>query len=586
MKQGSVLLFILYLSHHAFAQPPERYLIEECVKNNYTERSCEKVFCQPWQTCISGTCQCKIPYQCPKNGTSVCSIVRRSFPTYCQLKSYECRQKFSKFLNRGSCNPGDRFNLLFSHTNVSSEGIVQAELSNLEQSYICGKGLTINEANVICRHLGYVRGANSKESVEPDENQGSLECLKATCRGMETRLAECGLRKMSLAAGKLAKVTCSTGHRGCNAKEFRCVNGKCVLLTRTCDGMNDCGDLSDELCCKACKRKHFHCNSDVCIPSSYVCNNELDCLTGEDELNCNKTGGTQEVETAGRKRNNKEESNQVIESMDEERKRIKTLLPVISCGIRNHTVTRRKRIIGGFSAQPLEFPWQVAIRADSEAINCGGAYIGGCWVLTAAHCVRRSRLHIYRIWTGILDSLTYNAGIDTYSLKDMIIHENYNSKTYENDIALLEMKTKNQGTPCSPPNTMPVCVPWSQYMFRDGQQCKVSGWGLDEESTRQYVLKWGYVNLMDNCSEIYKNRYFKGMECAGTDDGSVDACKGDSGGPLVCFDPNNVGYLWGIVSWGENCGEKGHPGVYTKVALYYDWIARHTGIDLISKYNV
>ncbi|XP_034298165.1 complement factor I isoform X2 [Pantherophis guttatus] len=511
MKQGSVLLFILYLSHHVFAQPPENYLIEECVKNNYTERSCVKVFCQPWQTCILGTCQCKIPYQCPKNGTSVCSIVRRSFPTYCQLKSYECRQKFSKFLNRGSCNPGDRFNILFSHTNVSSEGIVQVELSNSEQSYICGKGLTINEANVICRHLGYVRGADSKESIEPDENQDSLECLKATCRGIETRLAECSLRKMSLATGKLAKVICNTGHRG------------------------------------------------------------------------NKTGGTQEE---GRKRNNKEESNQVIESMDEERKRIKTLLPVLSCGIRNHTVTRRKRIIGGFSAQPFEFPWQVAIRGDGQAINCGGTYIGGCWVLTAAHCVRRSRLHVYRIWTGILNSLKFNEGIDTYSLKDMIIHENYNSKTYENDIALLEMKTKNWGTPCSPPNTIPICIPWSQYMFRNGQQCKVSGWGLDEESTRQYVLKWGYVSLMDNCSEIYKNRYFKGMECAGTDDGSVDACKGDSGGPLVCFDPNNVGYLWGIVSWGENCGERGHPGVYTKVALYYDWIARHTGIDLISKYNV
>lgn len=36
-----------------------------------------------------------------------------------------------------------------------------------------------------------------------------------------------------------------------------------------------------------------------------------------------------------------------------ERKRIKTLLPVVSCGIRNHTVTRRKRIIGGFTAQPV-----------------------------------------------------------------------------------------------------------------------------------------------------------------------------------------------------------------------------------------
>ncbi|XP_070613984.1 complement factor I-like [Erythrolamprus reginae] len=576
MKQGSVLLFILYLSHHAFAQGHENYLIEECLKNSYTDRSCEKVFCQPWQTCIAGTCLCKIPYQCPKNGTSVCSNIKRNFQTYCQLKSFECRQKSSNFLNRGTCNPGDRFDVLFSHTISSSEGIVQVELSNSEISYICGKGLTMNEANVICRHLGFDRGADGKELIEPEEDQDSTECLKATCRGIETRLAECGLRRMSLTTGKWAKVTCSTGQRDCIDREFRCVNGKCILSSRTCDGMNDCGDLSDELCCKACKRKSFHCNSDVCIPSSYVCNNELDCLTGEDEHNCNKTGGTEE-----------EESNQVRESMDEERKRIKTLLPGLSCGIRSHSVTRRKRIAGGFIAQDLEFPWQVAIKGEGHrGVICGGTYIGGCWVLTAAHCVHKSRLHVYRILTGTTHMLIFNAWSETYSLRDMIIHENYNSETYENNIALLEMKTKNAGIPCSPPETVPICVPWSQYMFKVGQQCKVSGWGRDEDSTRQYALKWGYVNLMDNCSEIYKNRYFRGMECAGTADGSVDACKGDSGGPLVCFDSNNVGYLWGIVSGGENCGKGGHPSVYTKVAHYYDWIARHTGINLIAKYNL
>lgn len=62
----------------------------------------------------------------------------------------------------------------------------------------------------------------------------------------------------------------------------------------------------------------------------------------------------------------------------------------------------------------------------------------------------------------------------------MIIHEHYNAKTYQNDIALLEMKTKNEGTPCSPRHTVPVCIPWSQYMFGSGHHCKVSGWGLDE----------------------------------------------------------------------------------------------------------
>lgn len=72
----------------------------------------------------------------------------------------------------------------------------------------------------------------------------------------------------------------------------------------------------------------------------------------------------------------------------------------------------------------------------------------------------------------------------------------------------------------------------------------------------------------------------------GTYDGSVDSCKGDSGGPLVCFDSNNVAYVWGIVSWGENCGEEGHPGVYTKVADYFEWISRHTGKATVSRFNV
>ncbi|EPY80987.1 hypothetical protein CB1_000769003 [Camelus ferus] len=53
---------------------------------------------------------------------------------------------------------------------------------------------------------------------------------------------------------------------------------------------------------------------------------------------------------------------------------------------------------------------------------------------------------------------------------------------------------------------------------------------------------------------------------------------GDSGGPLVGKDLKDTWYLIGIVSWGDNCGQKNKPGVYTKVTYYRNWIASKTGL--------
>jgi trypsin len=64
------------------------------------------------------------------------------------------------------------------------------------------------------------------------------------------------------------------------------------------------------------------------------------------------------------------------------------------------------------------------------------------------------------------------------------------------------------------------------------------------------------------------------MFCAGVPAGGKDSCNGDSGGPLVAN-----GTLSGIVSWGDDCGRPGFPGVYANVAVLKSWVTSVTGIE-------
>uniref|UniRef100_A0A8C4Y0X1 Complement factor I n=1 Tax=Gopherus evgoodei TaxID=1825980 RepID=A0A8C4Y0X1_9SAUR len=317
----------------------ETFLIKECLNNKYTHNTCKKVFCHPWQRCVGGSCICKLPYQCPKNVTLVCSTNGRTFQNYCQLKAYECQHPQEKFLSKAKCTLSEKFEVSLDDADSQSEGLIQVKLVNhTEKLFICNNEWSMNEANVVCRHLGYKKGAkhHNKKFEVPESALTSSKCLHTTCRGLETSLAECTLiERRNINNNKdFASVVCHNEDRECLTNEFQCVNEKCIPLHETCNGINDCGDLSDELCCKECNNS-FHCNSDLCIPNKYLCNREVDCLAGEDESRAQEK---EDISTS---------------SMDGERKTLKTLLPQLKCGVTNHPVTRRKRIIGGNTAKKV-----------------------------------------------------------------------------------------------------------------------------------------------------------------------------------------------------------------------------------------
>ncbi|XP_078593117.1 sortilin-related receptor-like isoform X1 [Branchiostoma floridae x Branchiostoma japonicum] len=79
----------------------------------------------------------------------------------------------------------------------------------------------------------------------------------------------------------------------CTSLEFRCRNGNCVNERWRCDGIDDCGDNSDEANCgvvteapRTCRPDQFHCSNDVCIYAGWRCDGDNDCGDFSDETGC------------------------------------------------------------------------------------------------------------------------------------------------------------------------------------------------------------------------------------------------------------------------------------------------------------
>lgn len=91
-----------------------------------------------------------------------------------------------------------------------------------------------------------------------------------------------------------------------------------------------------------------------------------------------------------------------------------------------------------------------------------------------------SKAHHYQIWTSFLHLLRPEEELVVQLANKIIIHENYNGSSYENDIALIEMKKHSNRKECVLPNSVPACVPWSPYLFQPNDRCIISGWGREK----------------------------------------------------------------------------------------------------------
>ena len=220
-------------------------------------------------------------------------------------------------------------------------------------------------------------------------------------------------------------------------------------------------------------------------------------------------------------------------------------------------------IVGGQAAADGDVPWQISLQRTSH--SCGGSIINENWVVTAAHCVTNVAASALNIR---YNTLTHNAGGTMLKVAQIISHENYDSWTINNDIALLRMASPFV---LGSTNAKPIPLP-AQGSDPSGT-VTTAGWGyLREGGSLSATLQLVSVPVVDRatCNTAYgSSQITQEMFCAGDiTNGGKDACQGDSGGPVW----DQSGALVGAVSWGRGCARPGYPGVYTRVALFIDWI--------------
>ncbi|MCI4384981.1 hypothetical protein PGIGA_G00045270 [Pangasianodon gigas] len=230
------------------------------------------------------------------------------------------------------------------------------------------------------------------------------------------------------------------------------------------------------------------------------------------------------------------------------------------------------KIVGGEAAAPGSWPWQVSIQSSGFHF-CGGSLITENWVLSAAHCFQSITAPEITIYLGMESLEGTNSNMQKTSASNIIIHQEYNPDTHDNDIALVQLSSSVTFTNY----VIPVCLAASNSSFPGGTNVWVTGWGNIASNVNlpfPETLQEVQVPIVSNsdCANAYgSGSITDNMMCAGLAQGGKDSCQGDSGGPLVV----KISGAWvqaGIVSFGNGCALPKIPGVYTRVSQYEDWI--------------
>lgn len=198
---------------------------------------------------------------------------------------------------------------------------------------------------------------------------------------------------------------------------------------------------------------------------------------------------------------------------------------------------------------------------------CGASLIDRNSVLTAAHCVQDTPNWPLRVTVG--RTVLSGDGGQTRRVSRIVIHPRFNGvSNLKYDAAVLTLNNPVRGI-----TAIRLAGASQDALENPGRLATVAGWGNtikqppngDNGGRYPDRMRVARVPIVSDARarDVYGTSYVGALMVAAGKEGK-DTCDGDSGGPMFARQADKR-YQIGITSFGEGCGARGYPGVYTEV---------------------
>jgi secreted trypsin-like serine protease len=253
------------------------------------------------------------------------------------------------------------------------------------------------------------------------------------------------------------------------------------------------------------------------------------------------------------------------------------------------------KVMNGDKAAEGAYPWQVAlimspVNDPLKGFFCSGSIYSDTWIVTAAHCMftkvppdaPNGKLTVLlpdqmRVIYGVN---TLEADLPQQKVRKVVVHDRFNTRTFDNDIALIQLTSPvASGSQATPVRL--ASLDQEGNILRPGAQLAITGWGATSPAGEHARLP--VRQLQDGMVQFVQPKI-----CSNYLDGStitanmictysmyVDGCSGDSGGPVVPYRSGSDAKLVGIFSgsWVGACNNRAYQR-HTRVATFVAWIEK------------